>query len=330
MKSENLQVFLFILGLILILYVLKLFKTIKKERRLDNFSLDNTEYKKSILTNINLTWWRIINKLSYGLEKNKLILKLSKKYDKYILNIETKYKKNTDYFTIKLLIVIITIAMYIIGMVFFYITPRLETFILCLVLSYIIPDLLWQYQYQKKVNKVNKELYIFIKYLYNMIKQGNNLNESLRFSIKSLENPIKDEAEKILSDLEYGLSLTQSFKRFFERSKLKKVESIYKTLVLGDKLNLSLKESLSNIYNSMTIQNRKEEEFNTITSLYHYIFLVAIITPAIVYFFGITIKLEYFTKLFNSIYGYLVLFLIIIIYTIYIYIMNNLLEGYHE
>ena len=66
MKSENLQVFLFILGLILILYVLKLFKTIKKERRLDNFSLDNTEYKKSILTNINLTWWRIINKLSYN------------------------------------------------------------------------------------------------------------------------------------------------------------------------------------------------------------------------------------------------------------------------
>ena len=292
MKSENLQVFLFILGLILILYVLKLFKTIKKERRLDNFSLDNTEYKKSILTNINLTWWRIINKLSYGLEKNKLILKLSKKYDKYILNIETKYKKNTDYFTIKLLIVIITIAMYIIGMVFFYITPRLETFILCLVLSYIIPDLLWQYQYQKKVNKVNKELYIFVLY--------------------------------------YGLSLPQCFKRFFERSKLKKVESIYKTLVLGDKLNLSLKESLSNIYNSMTIQNRKEEEFNTITSLYHYIFLVAIITPAIVYFFGITIKLEYFTKLFNSIYGYLVLLLIIIIYTIYIYIMNNLLEGYHE
>ena len=66
MKSENLQVFLFILGLILILYVLKLFKTMKKERRLDNFSLDNTEYKKSILTNINLTWWRIINKLSYN------------------------------------------------------------------------------------------------------------------------------------------------------------------------------------------------------------------------------------------------------------------------
>ena len=84
MKPKNLQVFLFILGLILILYVLKLFKTIKKERRLDNFSLDNTEYKKSILTNINLTWWHIINKLSYGLEKNKLILKLSKKYDKYI------------------------------------------------------------------------------------------------------------------------------------------------------------------------------------------------------------------------------------------------------
>ena len=78
MKPKNLQVFLFILGLILILYVLKLFKTIKKERRLDNFSLDNTEYKKSILTNINLTWWHIINKLSYGLEKNKLILKLSK------------------------------------------------------------------------------------------------------------------------------------------------------------------------------------------------------------------------------------------------------------
>ena len=329
MKPENLQVFLFILGLILILYVLKLFKTMKKERRLDNFSLDNTEYKKSILTNINLTWWHIINKLSYDLEKNKLILKLSKKYDKYILEINRDRTSPVDYFTIKLLLVIIALSLCLLGVVLSILPASPLIFIVVFLASYFLPDLFWKYLYIKRTNRIVKDVFISTKYIYYGLNKKMSIDNAINYAINNLDGDITDELDKILKDLKHNISLEDAYYKFYKRSNIKEVLSIYQSLKIASLLNISYVDAYKYIINDNIKAYEEREHIFKIVDVYNYLFLIVLLIPLLVFIFGLFINLDYFARLMNGKGLYLVI-LVIALYSIYIYIIKNILEVKDE
>lgn len=148
------------------IFLLKLANTLKKVHRISKFSLDIPKDNTSILTNITNGFFKIIHNLSDGLSRYSFVNKLSLKYDKYILEINRDRTSPVDYFTIKLLLVIITLSLCLLGVVLSILPASPFIFIVVFLASYFLPDLFWKYLYIKRTNRIVKDVFISTKYIY--------------------------------------------------------------------------------------------------------------------------------------------------------------------
>ena len=71
------------------------------------------------------------------------------------------------------------------------------------------------------------------------------------------------------------------------------------------------------------------EHIFKIVDVYNYLFLIVLLIPLLVFIFGLFINLDYFARLMNGKGLYLVI-LVIALYSIYIYIIKNILEVKDE
>ena len=329
MSPFVIQILLFICILLFIIYLVKLINSFKREVHISRFSLENNLPKKSIITSIDIRVWHIVDFLSNGLANYKIINKLSAKYSKYILKSEANYKKEINYFTIKLLVIILLLIFNIISMCFNLFPVNIITIIVSILVGYFGPDLFWQYLFQKRVNKISKDLYLSIRTITSSLNNGDSIKEALKYASNIIKGSIADEIEKIADDLEYGLSLANAYKRFYKRCKLKDIKYIYKAIEYGEVLNLSYSQIFNNIYNYFKNNYELEEKFIKETDIYNYLFLIVLLIPLLLYIFIAFFLPTYFNKLYTG-YGIFVLIGIILAYTIFIYIVKNLLEAKDE
>ena len=329
MNPFVIQIILFICILLFIIYLLKLINSLKRDIHISKFSLDSTLQKKSLVTSIDIKLWNLIDKLNNGLSNYNLINKLSSKYSKYILKSEYDYKKEINYFSIKLLIIIGLLILNIIAICFNLFPVNLITIILSILIGYFGPDLFWQYLFQKRVNKISKDLYLSIRTISSSLNNNSSIKEALKYASSIIKGDINDELEKIYDDLEYGISLANAYKKFYKRCKLKDIKYIYKALEYGEVLNLSYDVIFNNIYNYFKNKYELEEKFTKETDVYNYLFLIVLLIPLLLYIFIAFFKPMYFNKLYTG-YGIFVLLGIILAYTIFIYIVKNLLEAKNE
>ena len=110
------QIIIVIITLSVGIFLLKIADTQKKVRRISRFSLDIPKENTSLLTRIEDGFFKIIHNLSNGLSRYKFVNKISLKYDKYILEINRDKVTPTDYFTIKLVIVIASLSFSLSGL----------------------------------------------------------------------------------------------------------------------------------------------------------------------------------------------------------------------
>lgn len=326
MKITLLQIILFMVGLLLIIILYNIYKSIKKSNHFNDFTVNSNVKEKSLFGTLEVHIWKMIGKLSQGLGKYKIIKKLAKRYSKYILYVERSYKKEIDYFTIKILLIIILLLLNIMGMLLYIVPANIISIIITILIGYFIPDFIWQYKFQLRLNKVNKELFNVVKYMNFALNKDVSIIEALDYTIANLENPIKDELEKVRSDLKYGLSINEAFKRFYKRSRLCDLQIIVDTLDLAIKCNIDMKDAFNTLNNYEEKELRRKEKFNTITSFYNYLFVLSLVIPLFVYVLGLSVSLEYFMPLFNSYKGYLVLVGMLVTYIIYIYVVKAMLE----
>ncbi len=329
MNRAILQVILFIIILLFIIFIFRIFISLKKEKRIAKFALENDINNVFIFSNLYIKFWKFIHTLSKDLGSYELINKISKKYDKYILKTEYKYKKNIDYFTIKIVFIILVLILNIIVMCFNLLPVNIITLSLSVIIAYFIPDLFWQYTFQKKVNKVNKDLFLSIRCINFSLNNNSSIKEGICYASKMINTSIKDELDKINDDLEHGLSLANAYKRFYKRCKLRDILYIYLIINYGEKLNISYKDIFNNIYNYLKEKYDHKDKFIKETDIYNYLFLIALIIPLLLYIFIVFLKPNYFNKLFTGL-GIFILISIIIIYTLFIYIVRNLLEVKDE
>lgn len=329
MKIIILQIIIIILLLLFLSLIYNLYKKIHMYKHISKFSLTLNEENESLSNKISSLFWNLINKLSNGLNRYPLINKLSLKYDKYILEINKDKISNIDYFTIKLLFIIFMICLSLVFIVFSVLPSSIFVIIIVSIIGYFLPDIFWSYLYIKKINRINNQVCLSIKYISVGLSNNLSIPNAIKYAIKNIDGEITDELEKILNDIRNNISLENAYLRFYKRSKLSDVLYIYNYLNIASKLNISIKETFKNLSQYLTNKQNKKDNYLKTIDIYNYIFMIVLIIPVIVYLFGVSINILYFSKLFTEKGLYLV-GLLIVIYSVYIYIIKNLLEGSYE
>lgn len=323
------QIIIVIITLSVGIFLLKIADTQKKVRRISRFSLDIPKENTSLLTRIEDGFFKIIHNLSNGLSRYKFVNKISLKYDKYILEINRDKVTPTDYFTIKLVIVITSLSFSLIGVVLNLLPTSPFIFIIAFLASYFLPDLFWKYLYIKRTNRILKDVFKSTKYIYYGLNQKKTIDEAIRYAISNLDGDITDELNKILKDLKHNISLENAYLKFYNRSKIKEVLAIYQNLKIASLLNISYLNAYKYIINENIKTYEEKENTFKIIDIYNYLFLIVLMIPLLVFIFGLFINLDYFAKLMSGKGLYLVVG-VIIIYSIYIYIIKNILEVQSE
>lgn len=311
------------------IFLLKLANTLKKVHRISKFSLDIPKDNTSILTNITNGFFKIIHNLSDGLSHYSFVNKLSLKYDKYILEINRDRTSPVDYFTIKLLLVIIALSLCLMGVVLSILPASPFIFIVVFLASYFLPDLFWKYLYIKRTNRIVKDVFISTKYIYYGLNKKMSIDNAINYAIHNLDGDITDELDKILKDLKHNISLEDAYYKFYKRSNIKEVLSIYQSLKMASLLNISYVDAYKYIINDNINAYEEREHIFKIVDVYNYLFLIVLLIPLLVFIFGLFINLDYFARLMDGKGLYLVI-LVIVLYSIYIYIIKNILEVKDE
>ena len=311
------------------IFLLKLANTLKKVHRISKFSLDIPKDNTSILTNITNGFFKIIHNLSDGLSRYSFVNKLSLKYDKYILEINRDRTSPVDYFTIKLLLVIIALSLCLMGVVLSILPASPFIFIVVFLASYFLPDLFWKYLYIKRTNRIVKDVFISTKYIYYGLNKKMSIDNAINYAIHNLDGDITDELDKILKDLKHNISLEDAYYKFYKRSNIKEVLSIYQSLKMASLLNINYVDAYKYIINDNINAYEEREHIFKIVDVYNYLFLIVLLIPLLVFIFGLFINLDYFARLMDGKGLYLVI-LVIVLYSIYIYIIKNILEVKDE
>lgn len=323
------QLVILIVVLLIGIFLIKMASTLKIARRINRFSLVSEENKESLLSRIDRKFWGLIHSLSKGLSRYKLVNRLSSKYDKYILEINKDKVSPEDYFTIKLLILIWLLSVTLVSVVLGSIPAKLIILVLVFLIGYFLPDLFWKYLYIKRTNRILNDVYSSTKYIYYGLVKGKAIDEALSSSINSLDGDITDELLKMRKDLRNNISLEDAYYKFYKRSGIKEVKYLSDSLRVANKLNISYKEALSYILEKMDRDYTRKNNIFKVIDVYNYLFLVVLIIPLLVFVFGLFIKLDYFMKLMNN-KGLYLMGVIVILYSIYIYVIKNILEVSYE
>lgn len=323
------QLVILIVVLLIGIFLIKMANTLKIARRINRFSLVSEENKESLLSRIDRKFWGLIHSLSKGLSRYKLVNRLSSKYDKYILEINKDKVSPEDYFTIKLLILIGLFSVTLVSVVLGSIPAKLIILVLVFLIGYFLPDLFWKYLYIKRTNRILNDVYSSTKYIYYGLVKGKAIDEALSSSINSLDGDITDELLKMRKDLRNNISLEDAYYKFYKRSGIKEVKYLSDSLRVANKLNISYKEALSYILEKMDRDYTRKNNIFKVIDVYNYLFLVVLIIPLLVFVFGLFIKLYYFMKLMNN-KGLYLMGVVVILYSIYIYVIKNILEVSYE
>ena len=323
------QLVILIVVLLIGIFLIKMANTLKMARRINRFSLVSEENKESLLSRIDRKFWGLIHSLSKGLSRYKLVNRLSSKYDKYILEINKDKVNPEDYFTIKLLILIGLLSVTLVSVVLGSIPAKLIILVLVFLIGYFLPDLFWKYLYIKRTNRILNDVYSSTKYIYYGLVKGKAIDEALSSSINSLDGDITDELLKMRKDLRNNISLEDAYYKFYKRSGIKEVKYLSDSLRVANKLNISYKEALSYILEKMDRNYTRKNDIFKVIDVYNYLFLVVLIIPLLVFVFGLFIKLDYFMKLMSN-KGLYLMGVIVILYSIYIYVIKNILEVSYE
>ena len=183
--------------------------------------------------------------------------------------------------------------------------------------------------YIKRNNRIVKDVFISTKYIYYGLNKKMSIDNAINYAINNLDGDITDELDKILKDLKHNISLEDAYYKFYKRSNIKEVLSIYQSLKIASLLNISYIDAYKYIINDNIKAYEEREHIFKIVDVYNYLFLIVLLIPLLVFIFGLFINLDYFARLMNGKGLYLVI-LVIALYSIYIYIIKNILEVKDE
>ena len=321
---KDFEIVLFIIAILAVCFVLYLLYKVciflNKKDRLSDFGIDVKG------TDIDVSFrYKFLYKVANFLESLVIFNGMARTYDKYVSK-EGNLRKGMDYLAIKLSLGIIFVLIYVFMMMlgFGKINPYIA--IVCFILGYIVVDFYCYFkQYQQK-KIVMKDLISAIIIMRNSYKANRNIDEMMDDLVSRTDGRIKEEFKRVRGDIKVGLSVSEAFKRMYERTNIPIVLDLADMLSLTNKTSVNMIKVLEVMEKKVIDYEKLDDEVNLYRSINKLAYFVFLILPFVFIIFFI-VSNQVYLDIIGSQAGSAIVLTITIIYILYILILNKVVKG---
>lgn len=315
---RGILIVLVILGL---LFILKVYRAIIRERRIARYSLNmNSLEELSILDRIFQEYHHFISKF----QNNQTLKKHASKYDKYLMVGE---EKNAIYFILnKLMIAICFVLLIVISYAIQGKVVHFFSFLFCFIVGYYIYDVYLIIYTKRRRSKIKNEMLRAVIIMNNAFKAGKSTLQALEIASRDLPKPIGIEFQKIYQDMSYGLSVDVAFGRFAKRVNLEEATYISSSLTILNKTGGNIVMVFSSIERTLFDKKKLESDLKNSTAASNLVVKVLMGIPILFVLVIYVVSPTYFEPLFESTLGYCILIVIGLMFACYLYLLNKIMK----
>lgn len=322
-----LEIIFIVFAIVVITLILKLYMASKKIKRISHYSIDPIKDNSLSLTDrINNGYLSFVRGLRPYMKRVDYFKKRSKRYDKYIKYREREKIESIDFITNKFVIAFIFLMLAIFSQIFNYTGFGIFRYIFNFFIGYYILDIYYYFYYKRQTKLIENELLRAVIVMNNAFKAGKSTLQAIEIASVELPEPICDEFKKMYLDMKFGLSVDTVFDRFAKRVKLEEAVYLSSSLTILNKTGGNIVEVFSSIERTLFDKKKLNEELKNISSapkmVVYTLFLVPIIFVLLIYF----LNNDYFNPLFSSTLGYIILSIIVIMFSIYVFLLRRILR----
>ena len=324
---DILKIFLILIPVLGVIYVLRLSRSMRLEKRLASFALTSSKDQEiSFFDELLVYVWKFIHILTKIFKKSVVLRNYGRRYEKYIAYLDRNKKDGIDYVSIKFFIAFIVFVLGVISLIMHQDSFDSMIWLLIMIISFFLPDIYLAILFNQKRKRIEDDLLRSIIIMNNAFSSGKNIMQAIMMVKTEIDGPIQDEFEKIYLDITYGLSLDVVFKRFYERVKIEDVQYITTSLTLLNKTGGDIIRVFSRLEKSILERKNLRSELKSLTSSSRFVFKFLVFLPFIFAAIIFILNPTYFSPLVSSSLGIFMFVIILLLYVLYIWIVKKLLE----
>lgn len=321
------QVAIIILLITLLKKMSGYYNVLKMEKRYAKYSVDSVDDDTPSLFDT-LSWYYIdmITSLSQVVKKSKVLSKLSKRYNKYLIFTKGKFDDSTSIVASKMLSAIGFLIIAVTARALQYRSLTVYEVMIPIILGYYVPDVIYLFKYKFYYEKIENDLLQAVIIMNNAFKSGRSIVQAISLVGEELPGIVGTQFISMRRELDKGLALDVVFARFAERINIEEVNYMTASLTVLNKTGGNIIKVFSSIENSLFMKKKLKLELKSLTSSSKIIMWVLFLIP-IAYVFIISIlNPMYFDPFFKDSLGLLLLLICAIFYAIYIIIVSKILK----
>lgn len=318
---------LFIILTIIIFYLLLYYVSSLKEKRIAKYSIDSLKNNDKpffeVVSDIYLLFRNHITKL---LKKSTVFSKYSLKYNRYITYDNEKDICAMDYISNKFLIAFLFIFLTIITNT---IIPHMFSIFQMIFFGFIgffVIDIYFIIYDITKKKQIEQDLLNAIIIMNNAFRSGNSTMQAIEIVSKELKGPISQEFKKMHLEISYGLSLDVVFERFSKRVESKEVNYITSSLSILNKTGGNIINVFSSIEKVLFDKRKLKQEMKSLTSSSKLVSIFLLVLPIMFIVLVSALNREYFLPLITTTVGNILLVIILLLYSIYIFVVIKIMN----
>ena len=331
LKSTRLQLFYaqFIIGiafLIAIILIIRYFKAIYYENKITPFTVKPINQRKpGLLDKLAIYVKKLMVKISKFFKKSIFLTNYSKKYEKYtpLLAIDNE---PMNFVTFKFLVAIFVLIITFFSKTVQFKVLRFYELIIPFLFGFYLPDIIYKIKYKLYYNKLENDLLQAIIIMNNAFKSGRSITQAIELVTHELKGPICEEFNKMLLELHFGLSIETVFKRFSQRVKLEEINYLTASLSILNKTGGNIIQVFSSIEKSLFAKKKLKLEMKSLTGASRMIVTILFLVPFLFIAFILVISPTYFTPLFKSEIGWVLIGIMVVIYLAYLWFVKKIMN----
>lgn len=318
--SRYLQFGCYILLIIGLYLIVRFIASFLKRKRISSFSLNIDDEN-----NNNDLLYTIVSKFSKFLSTLVIFNGIARTYDKYIYY-DSKLKNGIDYISIKILLGISFIILDLFYFLLFKIIFSSFLLLVSFILGFVIPDFYCYLSYNRKGMIKTEDILKSIIIMNNGFKSNKGILEVIESSAIKSTGGLKKELYQVLSDLKIGLTIGESFKRMYNRTKIPIIKEMSYYLSLIHKSKISYGYIFDLLEKKLiTLEETNNKEY-LLKNIKYTLLIIGYIIPLLTLII-LCLKDSNYLKLLLSNNGVIFLSLIIIGYLLYIIILYKIYRG---
>ena len=310
------QIVIVLIIIILITFIIRESERYKLRKRISKYTINKNNNNISIYDKVISNYNNVLKKLRTPIKK--VLPTLVKRYDKYVIGEGC----GEDIITNKFVLALTITVLYIIVSIFKKVKISLLFILLVFIIGFYIYDIILIIIKKIRYNDMLRAVII----MNNAFKSGKSTIQAVKIVSEKLDGTLKYEFKKIYSEMCYGLTIESAFDRFSKRVKVESSVYISSSLITLSKTGGNIVKVFDSIEKTLYDKKKLESELKSTTMVSNLVVKILMIIPLVNVFLLYILNPSYFSPLFESPLGYFVIFIIVMLFTIYVIVLNRMLK----